>query len=57
MKNGYTPTEYAHSVAIDALIDALHNRNGDFDDLPRRNIGSEKTNPKADQDPLREGKT
>lgn len=33
MINGYTPRQYAHSLAIDALISAVKNRQGELDDL------------------------
>lgn len=33
MKNGYTPKEYAHSIAIDALHSALRNNLGELDGL------------------------
>ena len=33
MKNGYTPRQYAHSLAIDALKDALKNRFGELNGL------------------------
>jgi hypothetical protein len=33
MKNKYTPKEYAHALAIDALIHALQNKFGELDDL------------------------
>jgi hypothetical protein len=33
MKNGYTPRQYAHALAIDALMSAVKNRQGELDDL------------------------
>jgi hypothetical protein len=33
MKNGYTPREFAHSIAVDALRDAYLNRLGDLEGL------------------------
>ena len=33
MKNGYTPKEFAYSIAIDALVDTLQNKFGALDDL------------------------
>ena len=33
MRNGYTPRQYAHSLAIDALKDALKNRFGELNGL------------------------
>lgn len=33
MKNGFTPREFAHSIAIDALAAAFHNRTRELDDL------------------------
>lgn len=33
MKNKYTPKEYAHAIAVDALIHALQNKFGELDDL------------------------
>jgi hypothetical protein len=34
MNNGYTPREYAYSIAIDALVSAFDNNQGELDDLP-----------------------
>jgi len=34
MKNGYTPRQYAHALAIDALKNAYKNTFGELDDLP-----------------------
>lgn len=33
MKNGYTPREYAFSIAVDALLSAINNDAGELDDL------------------------
>jgi hypothetical protein len=33
MKIGYTPRQYAHALAIDALKNAIANRFGELDDL------------------------
>jgi hypothetical protein len=33
MKNGYTPREFAHSIAIDALRNAYENKFGELDEL------------------------
>ena len=33
MNNGYTPRQYAYSLAIDALTSAVKNRQGELDDL------------------------
>ena len=33
MNNGYTPRQFAHALAIDALISAVKNRQGELDDL------------------------
>ena len=33
MNNGYTPRQYAHSLAIDALKNAYANKFGELDDL------------------------
>lgn len=33
MKNGYTPREYAYSIAVDALLSAINNDAGELDDL------------------------
>jgi hypothetical protein len=33
MKNGFTPKEYAYSIAADALFNAFHNRFGELDGL------------------------
>lgn len=33
MKNGFTPREYAHALAIDALSNAYHNSLGELDEL------------------------
>lgn len=33
MKNGYTPKEYAHTIAVDALAHAIKNTFGDLDAL------------------------
>jgi hypothetical protein len=33
MNNGYTPRQFAYSLAIDALISAVKNRQGELDDL------------------------
>ena len=33
MNNGYTPRQFAHALAIDALVSAVKNRQGELDDL------------------------
>ena len=33
MKNGFTPKEYAYSVAIDALYHAIKNKDREVDDV------------------------
>ena len=33
MKNGYTPKQYALTIAIDGLVSAIQNRMGELDDL------------------------
>jgi hypothetical protein len=33
MKNGYTPRQYAHAMAIDALNNAWQNKFGELDGL------------------------
>lgn len=33
MNNGYTPRQFAHALAIDALNSAVRNRQGELDDL------------------------
>ena len=33
MKNGFTPKEYAYSVAIDALYHAIKNKDREVDDI------------------------
>ena len=33
MKNGYTPKQYALTIAIDGLVYAIQNRFGELDDL------------------------
>jgi hypothetical protein len=33
MRNGYTPRQYAHALAIDALKNAHQNKFGELDDL------------------------
>lgn len=33
MNNGYTPRQFAHALAIDALMSAVKNRQGELDDL------------------------
>lgn len=33
MNNGFTPKQYASSLAITALRQAFHNRSGELDDL------------------------
>ena len=33
MKNGYTPKQYALTIAIDGLVYAIQNRMGELDDL------------------------
>ena len=33
MKNGYTPREFAHSIAVDALLLAIRNTSGELDGL------------------------
>ena len=38
MKNGYTPREYAYSIAIDALHAALRNRDDKMDGFTRQEM-------------------
>lgn len=33
MKNGYTPKQFAYSIAVDALVNTLQNKFGALDDL------------------------
>ena len=33
MKNGYTPKEFAYSIAVDALLSAINNDLGELDGL------------------------
>ena len=33
MKNEYTPKQYALTIAIDSLVSAIQNRQGELDDL------------------------
>ena len=35
MKNGYTPKEYAYTVAIDALHHAIKNKNREIDGVSK----------------------
>ena len=39
MNNGYTPRQFAHALAIDALISAVKNRRGELDDLEPHEVG------------------
>lgn len=36
LNNGYTPKEYAYSVAVDALQYAMHSQSGELDGLTER---------------------
>lgn len=38
MHNGYTPRQYAHALAIDALVSAVKNRQGELDGLEPHEI-------------------
>ena len=38
MNNGYTPRQFAHALAIDALNSAVKNRQGELDDLAPHEI-------------------
>ena len=38
MNNGYTPRQFAHALAIDALVSAVKNRQGELDDLEAHEV-------------------
>ena len=42
MKNNYTPREYAHTLAVDALLSAHANRFGELDGLTSSEVEATK---------------
>lgn len=38
MNNGYTPRQFAHALAIDALMSAVKNSQGELDDLEAHEV-------------------